>query len=110
MAYTPTEWASGDVVTSQKLNKLEQGVAGAGGVLAVHAVEGALDKTWKELYTALNAGCYVCLVYEGNQTIIYEASFNDGTGTYMISAYGLSLGMTISYTTDSEDGYPSTRV
>lgn len=30
MAYTPTEWASGDVVTSQKLNKLEQGVAGAG--------------------------------------------------------------------------------
>ena len=30
MAYTPTEWVSGDVVTSQKLNKLEQGVAGTG--------------------------------------------------------------------------------
>lgn len=31
MAYTPTEWQSGDIVTSAKLNKIEQGIAGAGG-------------------------------------------------------------------------------
>lgn len=30
MAYTPTEWATGDVITAQKLNKIEQGIAGAG--------------------------------------------------------------------------------
>lgn len=30
MAYTPTEWATGDVITAQKLNKMEQGIAGAG--------------------------------------------------------------------------------
>ena len=30
MSYTPTEWKTGDVVTSAKLNKLEQGVAAAG--------------------------------------------------------------------------------
>lgn len=29
MSYEPTNWKTGDVVTSQKLNKLEQGVAGA---------------------------------------------------------------------------------
>lgn len=29
MSYTPTEWASGDIVTSQKLNKLENGVQAA---------------------------------------------------------------------------------
>ena len=28
MSYTPTTWQSGDVITSTKLNKLEQGVAG----------------------------------------------------------------------------------
>lgn len=26
MAYTPTEWNDGDVITAEKLNKLEQGV------------------------------------------------------------------------------------
>lgn len=30
MAYTPTEWATGDIITAQKLNKMEQGIAGAG--------------------------------------------------------------------------------
>ena len=34
MSYEPTNWKSGDVVTSAKLNKLEQGVSG-GGVLKV---------------------------------------------------------------------------
>ena len=28
MSYEPTQWESGDVITSAKLNKLEQGVAG----------------------------------------------------------------------------------
>ena len=31
MAYTPTTWATGDTITATKLNKLEQGVANAGG-------------------------------------------------------------------------------
>lgn len=31
MAYEPTNWKTGDVVTSAKLNKLEQAVAGGGG-------------------------------------------------------------------------------
>lgn len=31
MSYEPTNWKTGDVVTSAKLNKLEQGVADAGG-------------------------------------------------------------------------------
>ena len=32
MSYTPTTWATGDSVTATKLNKLEQGVANAGGI------------------------------------------------------------------------------
>lgn len=29
MSYTPTEWKTGDIVSSQKLNKLEEGVKNA---------------------------------------------------------------------------------
>ena len=39
MSYTPTTWATGDVITAEKLNKLEGGVANAGsGTSAGNAV------------------------------------------------------------------------
>lgn len=31
MSYTPTTWATGDTITAEKLNKIEQGVSNAGG-------------------------------------------------------------------------------
>ena len=31
MSYTPTTWECGDVVTAEKLNKIEQGIADSGG-------------------------------------------------------------------------------
>lgn len=31
MSYTPTEWSTGDVVTAEKLNKIEGGIENAGG-------------------------------------------------------------------------------
>ena len=53
MSYEPTVWKDGDLVTSAKLNKLEQGVANGGGVLVVHADDnGKLDRTWQEIYDA----------------------------------------------------------
>lgn len=36
MAYEPTNWKAGDVVTSAKLNKMEQGIAASGGIRIVH--------------------------------------------------------------------------
>lgn len=69
MAYTPTTWATGDIVTAEKLNKLEQGVEGAGGSLvatgtyraATGAVSGAdyemsLNKTYAQIEAAMEAG------------------------------------------------------
>ena len=61
MSYTPTTWASGDVITAEKLNKLENGVANnsndylyvtltrteSGGELVYTA-----DKTAAEIYAA----------------------------------------------------------
>ena len=31
MSYTPTTWTTGDTITATKLNKIEQGIANAGG-------------------------------------------------------------------------------
>lgn len=33
MSYEPTEWKTGDVITSEKLNKIENGIANSGRVI-----------------------------------------------------------------------------
>lgn len=73
MAYTPTEWQSGDIVTSEKLNKIENGIAGAGGGGGgeVFMVGGTyneetgyftMDKTWSEINEAITAGMHCLLI------------------------------------------------
>ena len=63
MAYTPTEWNTGDIVTAEKLNKLEGGIvsaSGSGGSLIVNAtldqatMTVTLDKTTADLINAVN--------------------------------------------------------
>lgn len=69
MSYTPNTWKSGDVVTSAKLNKLEQGVANAsggssgGGVLFVTVGENNIcDKSYNDIKTAIEDGTLPILV------------------------------------------------
>lgn len=57
MSYTPTKWVTGDIVTSEKLNKLENGLAsvdaGASIVFATLDISTqALNKTWQEIADA----------------------------------------------------------
>ena len=55
MSYEPNIWKSGDVVTSEKLNHIEQGIAaGLNGVLicTVNSETNALDHTWQEIANA----------------------------------------------------------
>ena len=56
MSYTPTEWHDGDVVTAEKLNKLENGVVQSGCLVTNLSVEEGdnviiytLDKTAGEI-------------------------------------------------------------
>lgn len=56
MAYTPTNWVTGDTVTATKMNKLEQGVANAGGGGLVTVTSDTLDKTYNEISAMVSQG------------------------------------------------------
>lgn len=112
MAYEPTVWNCGDVITADKLNKLENGLAdccSGGGTepLVVHITEreataeecaGAgtvktLDRTWQEIYDAFPN---VCLI-ELNGDKWPPSLVGQRDGMYYVS---------FEFLTDSADGYP----
>ena len=101
MSYTPTNWKSGDVVTSAKLNKLEQGVADAGGALVVTHTDGTLDKTWQEVHDAmLSSGAVLVNQNSGVTSFVFA-------GTSGLGQYHVDTAMGDEFYTDSADGYPS---
>lgn len=85
MAYTPTIWKTGDVITAEKLNKAEQGIASASdevfAIKATYALDGfsaTLDKTLSEITSAgeaqkpfvMNAGfMFIQPDYESNEPV-----------------------------------------
>lgn len=106
MSYTPNTWQKGDVVTSAKLNNIEQGIANAGGVLVVNATtEGqttTLDKTWQQIYDS--AFAVVIWIEEGYGNKNYDpvgSVWAEG-GVYYVQTI-----TDVTYTATSEDGYPS---
>lgn len=83
MSYEPTTWEAGDVVTSAKLNKMEQGIA-SNGILIVHVTSGTLDKTWQEIHDA--DVCYIIQKYtnEKNTQLVIKTYINNSN--YIIDA------------------------
>lgn len=102
MSYEPTNWKSGDTVTSAKLNKMEQGIANAG-VLVVHDVEGTLDHTWQEIH---DAAPLVWIEDNGGYAPI-GAAFED-EGDYIVTFIEPqpSGNIITEYMASSADGYP----
>lgn len=69
MAYVKQNWETGELITSQKLNHMEDGIAeggGGGGVMYVHYVFGDngdyIDKTYSELKEAYLSGMNIVCV------------------------------------------------
>ena len=110
MEYEPTNWKSGDIITSAKLNKLENGVAGAGGsVLVVHDVEGTLDATWKQIVDASHANG---VAFEKTDASGYTGVYllaqygQDAESGHYILTFGNQTGGATYYYSETENGYP----
>ena len=58
MSYTPTTWTTGDTITASAMNKIENGIASAGGGGLVHYTDtsGTLDCTYNDLLADIEAG------------------------------------------------------
>ena len=112
MSYEPTNWKAGDVVTSAKLNKLEQGVAN--GVLVVGCTTTAgdqgniytLDKTWKQIFDADYAVCVEKDATEGNRFVAYYpiAAVMEKDGEYIVGVVIQDSPKT--FTAETENDYP----
>lgn len=93
--------------------KWVNGSGGSGGgylKVGVTPETGALDKTWKQIHDALNAGYYVSFAIDTedggvNQDSIYSAEMVLGD-QYGVFSYSLHDNTTSQFITDSEDGYP----
>ncbi len=116
MSYEPTNWKNGDIITAQKLNKLEQGVARPD-LLKVQIIgSGAysLSSSWQDIHDAAVNGLG-CIFYRYNQIqkfyyqytsfqIFQEAQDEDSPYVIIISDFN---GGTQFYA-ESPDGLPET--
>jgi hypothetical protein len=120
MAYTPTTWTTGDTITTSKLNKIEQGIAGAGGCFLVGFDTNnlfQLNKTWQEIVDAIKGGKLPILYYENNENDVdsgestYFCRWSIDAGQYCVSFVKFFGGLDIdAFYTNSSNGYPVLRV
>ena len=121
MSYVKQTWQTGDVVTSAKLNHMEDGIAagggsGGGGVLVVglDMTTYALDKTWQEIYDAMAAGQIAVIGYametgdaliSGLYTVVQA---NGQSGSYSVATLSLDINevAVATFAASSADGYP----
>lgn len=102
MAYEKQTWTTGEVITQEKLNHMEDGIANAGvGIMVVHfsgvpnSTSITADKTRGEIIQAFDAGMVVIGFYAIEEADVYYADFvkcQTGGLSFTINSdnYGLS--------------------
>jgi hypothetical protein len=122
MAYTKNTWNTGDIVSSQKLNRMEDGIANSENVFIVGGatydfaddkLAGTLDKTWQEIHDALQSKICVIVATDGDnaRSIFISAALanpyaEEGDARYKV----VTSDHDEVFITDSKDGYPAVYV
>ena len=99
MSYEPNVWKDGDLVTSAKLNKMEQGIVNAtssgatsptANLVAIMTSD-TLDKTWQEIYDK-NISVIIDASTDngGNREFLHIMAIGQSDSKWMIAASGLS--------------------
>ena len=75
MSYTPTTWTTGDTITASAMNKIENGIASAGGGGLVTVENGTLDKNFNELKAMVESGIapFIISVFDDSPEIYTRA-------------------------------------
>ena len=126
MAYTPTEWKNGDVITAEKLNKIEDGITDASSGSEVFIITFTnnssdvynptfvTDKTFDEVADAYNSGKIIRAKITGLPTRVQDLAlqsvdYNNGIVDSMFFIHALvssSSGLAVQQMTFSRNNSP----
>jgi len=100
MAYEKQNWNNGEVITANKLNHMEDGIAT--GVLVVGLQEdgSTLDKTWQEIYDAMLTNGAVIITEDGGTRVATITQCRSANSKYVV------LTGSDAYIVNTTDGYP----
>lgn len=101
MAYTKQTWTTGDTITAEKLNHMEDGIAG--GTAIVDGITGTLDKTWQEIFDMLKSGTIVFIKVSDDSESVEMHAVN--TCAVLDNVHTVLSG-DVKYVANSADGYP----
>ena len=116
--YEKQNWKTGDVITQEKLNHMEDGIASSGGMFVVNmnGDNGTLDKTWQEIYDAIKQKTQVIIELSDTESVVEIVSLlyvtgverNDSGCKVYALYYNLRESAFNQYTFSSatSDGYP----
>ena len=111
MGYNKTTWETGDIVTAEKLNNIENGISAAGQILLVHEIYDeslntyTLDKTWQEIHDAMEVGLAILFPVLGNNETDVSHQSIDTACLYEEEFWIYSNSK--DYNTSTANGYPS---
>jgi len=112
MSYTEQTWANGDIITAEKLNHMEDGIAGAGGVFSVpttfdeQTATVTCTKTWKEIYDAMVSG-KICILHSYSESnCLMDIVFGVDVAGSAFEVTSFNGHNAFLFVTDNENGYP----
>ena len=95
MAYSKNTWQSGDVVTSAKLNNIENGIANCNGAITLTEDEGAgtvtLSVSYNDVLRMINTGIFPFAIKQSDadgNTIMMLNVFYESGGVYVATFDG----------------------
>lgn len=101
MSYTPTTWTTGDTITATKLNKIENGIANAGGAAVVKLTKNGPEGTFTCGYGYIRQGQR----QEMPDFWSLESSFDKATSSLSLFSYNEITIATIPF--DPQDEFTS---
>lgn len=82
MAYTPTNWSTGDTITASDMNKLENVVANASSIITcIDGIIYFVNSTIGHLIYG-NFANALAKARQGVPVVVYEAEYNSGSGWF----------------------------